>query len=162
MPCSNLSRASRPNSVSAATRSCLSAATPRRLLLVGLGKRVAVTAEHVRQAAATAVKAARDLQVPAITIGVHGDLPLDAEEAGQAFAEGIELGAYRYWKYRTGLTSAQTFAVERATVCTGNGREQAARAGIATGQAIARGVMLARDLVNSPGYADAGGARRAG
>lgn len=128
------------------------ASAPRRLLLVGLGKRERVTAEHVRQAAALGVKKARDLMVAAIAIGVNGDLPLEAEASGQAFAEGIELGAYRYWKYRTGLTTAQTFAVEHATVCASSGREHAARAGIATGQAIARGVAFARDLVNSPGY----------
>lgn len=129
------------------------AAGPRRLLLVGLGKRESVDSERVRRAAATVVKKARELQVPAVTIGVNGDLPLEAEKAGQAFAEGLELGAYRYWKYRTGLSTEQTFAVERATVCTGSGRDSQARTGIATGQAIARGVMFARDLVNSPGYA---------
>jgi leucyl aminopeptidase len=125
---------------------------PRRLLLVGLGKREAVTAEGIRRAAATAVQQARALQVAAITVGVNGDLPLAPEVSAQAFAEGIELGAYRYWRYRTGLTTEQTFAVERATVFTRTG-ESKARAGIVTGQSIARGVNFARDLVNSPGYA---------
>src|SRR5262249_54365442 len=80
-----------------------------------------------------------------------GDLPLDPDATGQAFAEGIELGAYRYWPYRTGLTTAETFAVERATVLTNSGREEPVRAGVATGQSIGRGVIPARDLGNSPG-----------
>jgi len=124
---------------------------PRRLLLVGLGQRGKTAADSIRQAAAAAVRQAAALQVPAVTVGVHGDLPLAPEVAGQAFAEGLDLGAYRYWSHRTGLSTEQTFKVERATVYT-RGPEEAVRQGIAVGQTIARGVALARDLVNSPGY----------
>lgn len=129
------------------------AVAPRRLLLVGLGKREKASAESIRRASATAVKQARNLQVPAVTVGVNGDLSLEPEVVGQAFAEGSYLGAYRFWRYRTGLTFEETFAVERVTVLPREGNEEAARAGIATGQTIARGVALARDLVNGPGYA---------
>jgi leucyl aminopeptidase len=128
------------------------AAAPRRVLLVGLGKKEAVTAEDIRRAAGTAVRQARELQVAAITVGLGQEMPLDLQLRAQALAEGLELGAYRYWKYRTGLSTAQTFAVEGATVVT-MADETAVRDGIATGQAIARGVIFARDLVNSPGYA---------
>lgn len=128
------------------------ALAPRRLLLVGLGKREKVNAETIRQAAATAVQQARTLQIAAVMVGMHGELPLAPEVTGQAFAEGLELGAYRYWPYRTGLTTEQTFAVERATAFA-NRNEDQTRTGVATGQAIARGVAFARDLVNSPGYA---------
>jgi leucyl aminopeptidase len=123
----------------------------RRLLLVGLGKREKAAAETIRRASATAVKEARKLLVAEVTIGVDGELPLDAELAAQAFAEGIELGAYRFWRYRTGLSAEQTFAVERATVFTRS--IDPARLGVTNGQAIARGVNFARDLVNGPGYA---------
>jgi leucyl aminopeptidase len=124
---------------------------PSRLLLVGLGKRDKVNAETLRQASASAVQQARSLQVPAITLGVNGEVPLPADVTAQAFAEGIELGAYRYWTYRTGLSTEETFAVERAQVFTG--KYEPVRAGLALGQTIARGVTFARDLVNSPGYA---------
>jgi leucyl aminopeptidase len=123
------------------------------LLLVGLGKYEAVNSEGIRRASATAVQEARKLQVPAVTVGVNGNLLLEPEASGQAFAEGIELGAYRYWRYRTGLTTEQTFEVTQATVFTSSANEDKVRAGITTGQAIARGVAFARDLVNSPGYA---------
>jgi leucyl aminopeptidase len=129
------------------------ALAPRRLLLVGLGKREAVTTESARRAAAEAVRRARELQVAALSIGAVDDLPLDVTAVGQAFAEGLALGAYRYWKYRTGLTNEQTFAVERATIYTGDERAADLGDGVATGQAVARGVAFARDLVNSPGYA---------
>ncbi|TAH53864.1 MAG: hypothetical protein EYC68_02150 [Chloroflexota bacterium] len=84
------------------------AIAPNRLLLIGLGKRAAFTTETIRQASALAVQKARELQVPAITLGINGDVSLPADAAAQAFAEGIELGAYRYWHYRTGLSKEQT------------------------------------------------------
>jgi leucyl aminopeptidase len=125
---------------------------PRRLLLVGLGPRAAATAEGLRRASAIAVQKARELLVTAVTVAVHGNLPLDPQLSAQAFAEGLELGAYRYWHYRTGLTSEQSFQVERATLLARAPQEQA-QAGVKIGQIIARGVAFARDLVNSPGYA---------
>ena len=128
------------------------AVAPRRLLLVGLGKRESATAENVRRATAEAVRRARELQVASFNIGSAGNLPFDAESAGQALAEGLSLGAYRYWKYRTRLTAEQTFAVESATAYVNDERAAGVAAGVATGLVVARGVAFARDLVNSPGY----------
>jgi leucyl aminopeptidase len=129
------------------------AIAPRRLMLVGLGKRDAVSAESIRRAGATAIKQAQALQVPAVTVGVQGEIPLSPEVTAQAFAEGIELGAYRYLNYRTKLPLEKTFEVERVTVFPSGGNEEATRAGTTVGQIIGRGVSFARDLVNSPGYA---------
>ena len=123
----------------------------RRLLLVGLGESSKATAETIRRESATAIKEAQKLKVTAVTVGVNGDLPLEPELTAQAFAEGIELGAYRFWRYRTGLSDEQTFKVEQASVFTKV--NQKTGAGVATGQIIARGVNFARDLVNGPGYA---------
>ena len=128
------------------------AAVPRRLLLLGLGKREKASADSLRRAAATAVGQARQLQVGAFSIGVNNELPLASEPAGQAIAEGLELGAYRYDRYRTGLSDAERFAVERVKLLV-HDAEQQTRAGVEAGQAIARGVVLARDLVNAPGNA---------
>ncbi|MGE0539939.1 MAG: leucyl aminopeptidase [Dehalococcoidia bacterium] len=128
------------------------AVAPHRLLLVGLGKADALNAETIREAAAAAVRRTRELQVAAFTLGVAGDLPLSPELVGQAFAEGIELGTYRFWRYRTGLTEEQKFEVERVTVFAASDREAAFRTGFANGVTIARGVMLVRDLVNSPPF----------
>ncbi len=128
------------------------ALAPRRLLLVGLGNGEKASTETIRRASATAIKEAQKLLVSAVTIGVNGDLPLDPETTAQAFAEGIELGNYRFWRYRTGLSDEQNFKVEHATVFARISEEKA-RVGIANGQKIARGVAFARDLVNGPGYA---------
>ncbi len=127
------------------------AVVPKRLLLVGLGKREKASAKSIRRQSATAVKEAQKLKVAALTVGVNGEIGLETTIAAQAFAEGIELGAYRFWHYRTGLSDEQTFKVEKAMVFTKT--DQQAAAGVAVGQAIANGVNFARDLVNGPGYA---------
>jgi leucyl aminopeptidase len=126
------------------------AVAPRRLLLLGLGKPAAVTLDAVRQAAALAVQKAKELQVAAFTIAPQQALDLSPEAMGQAFAEGAELGAYAYNRYRTGLAAEQTFQVERVTVLT-TGAEDGLRAGVATGQTIGKAVAFARDLANGPG-----------
>ena len=124
---------------------------PRRLLLVGLGPRAKATAETIRRVSATASKEAQRLQVPEVTVAVHGELPLASELAGRAFAEGLALGGYRFWHYRTDLTDEQSFEVERAVVFAHAGAESAA--GVRLGLVTARGVAFARELVNGPGYA---------
>ena len=65
---------------------------PRRLLLVGLGPRTKATAETIRRVSATAAKEAQRLQVPEVTVAVHGELPLPAEQAGQAVCRGAGVG----------------------------------------------------------------------
>ncbi len=123
---------------------------PRRLFLIGLGKRESANEEQMRQAGALAVRQAQEMQVAAFTIGINGDPPVSAERCGQALAEGMELGAYRYQRYLTALSDEQRFAVERVTVLSASDVERL-RSGLVLGQAIARGVALARDLVNGPG-----------
>lgn len=129
------------------------AVTPRRLLLVGLGKRENLTADTIRRAAATTIKQARELQADRVTMGVEGSNPLDAALSGQAYAEGAILGGYHFLHYQTNLTESQTFEVEGVTVYTASGNERDIAAGLTTGQAIANGVAFARDLVNRPGDA---------
>ena len=70
-----------------------------------------------------------------MTVGVHGELPLASESAAQAFAEGLELGAYRFWHYRTGLTDEQTFDV-KARPCSRRADEHT-QAGVALGHGAA-------------------------
>lgn len=128
------------------------AAPARRLLLVGLGKREALTPDGIREIGAIAVKQAQSLKIASVAVGVQGDMPLRVDHVAQAFAEGIELGTYRYARYRTDSASAQNFNVEQVTVFVQGGNEEAVRAGLSAGQIVAQGVILARDLVNGPGY----------
>lgn len=124
---------------------------PKRLLLVGMGKAEKATSESIRRVSATAVKEAQNLQVADVTIAVHGELPLQSEEIGQAFAEGVEMGSYRFLRYRSELSETQKFKVKSITVFTKN--DGKVDAGVHTGQIIGRGVNFARDLVNTTGEA---------
>jgi len=125
------------------------AVKPRRLLLIGMGKTDKVTAESLREVAAVAIKEARKVQAEAFSFGFLDQPNLDAEKAGQALAEGFEMGAYRYQPYKTELKDEDKFAVEIITVFCSD--EQKTVSGVVVGQIIGRGVGFARDLVNGPG-----------
>jgi leucyl aminopeptidase len=127
------------------------AVAPRRLLLLGLGSRDAATPETVRLAAAQAVQKAQELKLTSFAMSPGESVPLPPAVSAQAFAEGAELGAYSYLRYKTG-EGDQRAAIERVTVFT-PGAEEQLRAGIAVGQAVARGQIYARDLANGPGNA---------
>lgn len=125
------------------------AAAPKRLLLVGLGGRDGVSLERVRQAAATAIRQVRGLQAESATMELPAGIG-DAAAVGQAAAEGLLLGAYRYLVHRTGMKADETFEVGSVVVLAGTDTDAVA-AGVAAGIAIGDGVRLARDLVNRPG-----------
>lgn len=127
------------------------ALAPRRLLLVGLGSCGKATAETIRRVSGTAAREAQRLQASDVTVAVHGEPELAAEQIGQAFAEGLVLGSYRFWRYQTGLSAEQTFEVRTATVF--SNADAAVRGGVEVGLVTAAGVAFARDLVNGPGYA---------
>ena len=124
------------------------AVAPRRLLLIGLGKAGALSAETVRQAAARAAQKAQDLKATAFAVALPADLGLPPAVAGQAFAEGAELGLYSYLRYKT--DPRESADVTSATLYVGAAADQA-QAGADVGRAIAGGVALARDLANGPG-----------
>lgn len=129
------------------------AVAPTRLLLLGLGPAEGLDTERVRQAAATAVRAARDARQSEFNIGALGELGLDPTVVGEVLAEGLELGAYRFLTHKTKLTDAERFEVTSVTVIVSDDDASPADAfadAIATGQVIARATIIARDLVNRP------------
>ena len=117
-------------------------------LLVGLGSDEAVTAATVRQAGATIAKQLGRFS----RVGVDlGSVILDGEVARQAIAEGMVLADYRFNDYKSKTTErpSQVRKLAAVTVAGGSGvRNQAA---LDRGAVLARGVSLARDLVNEPG-----------
>ncbi|MCX7859681.1 MAG: leucyl aminopeptidase [Chloroflexus sp.] len=119
----------------------------RRLLLIGMGKRSAITADTVRQAAALAAQRAQDLKVTAYHLGYNGSLPLPPASFGQAFAEGSVLGSYRYTRYKSDREEPPSL---NATLQAG-AEAEAAAAGVRRGAIIARATAFARDLANGPG-----------
>jgi leucyl aminopeptidase len=122
----------------------------KRLLLVGLGALAEVTPERIRQATATAVRQIRSLQVARAVVAFPGGSDVADADAGQAAAEGLLLGNYRFLRYRTGLPETETFEIAGLTLVV-DGDATAVGEGVRAGTVIAEAVVFARDLVNIPG-----------
>lgn len=124
-----------------------------RVLVVGLGEAGKFDLRAARNAAATVGRKARDLGVKTVATIVHGAGigGLDPAAAAAALVEGTRLGLYRYIGYRSQPPKdwkpdpEALIVVERDA-----GRLAAFQAGCARGEAVAQGVLLARDLVNTP------------
>ncbi len=96
--------------------------------------------EALRRAYGAAIKRARD--EGARTVAVATPAGASAEEIG-AIVEGLSLALYRFDRYKTG--AAPTRAIEAIELWA----EDDASAAVAHGEAVAAGVALARDLVNT-------------
>jgi leucyl aminopeptidase len=123
---------------------------PRRVLLVGLGKRENWTPDTLRQAAAHGAAKARDLHVADIAMQFPALADAPAFDAAQAIVEGAELALYRYLDHKTNLTPDDTHTIERMVLWVEQHIEEAQQ-GAHVGQAVARGVNFARTLANMPG-----------
>ncbi len=130
----------------------------RRVLVVGLGQRDALSAERVRRAAGLAARRARafgaarvEIAIPAFAQIAQGNL--DAGALVQAVFEGALLGAYSYLALKTEAPpkTKKSKHVESATLALPKGVSKLkADSGHARARAIAAGVYLARDLACLP------------
>ncbi len=124
----------------------------RRVVLVGMGKRSDLTLDAVRQAAAQAAQEAQRLKVPDMALSLPVPETAPPAAGPQAMVEGAELGVYHYLEYKSAPTPEETHQVETLRVLVEDTQDfEAAQQGTASGQAIARGVALARNLGNTPG-----------
>ena len=118
------------------------------VLLVGVGPKDGFDVNAMRRTLAKAVGGARRFATVATTFAlVFG--AKQAAEAVQAAVEAIELGRYRFDRYKT--STEDTTELTKATVLVSGrwdakGVKQAAKAGQIVGEAVA----WARDLVNTP------------
>lgn len=124
-----------------------------RVLVVGLGESAKFDLTAARSASATAARKARDLGAQAVATIVHGAGigGLDRTAAAATLVEGAQLGLYRYAGYRSQPPKDWKPDPETLIVVE-RGRENlpAFEAGLARGEAVAQGVALARDMVNTP------------
>lgn len=124
--------------------------TTRRLLLIGLGQRAELTPDRLCEVAATAAQKAQELKVAKYSFYVKPDSTLSTVVYAQAIAEGSILGLYSFLAHKTDLTTLNQHAIRTLTILASQTDEQLER-GVRIGESIARGVTLARDLVNGPG-----------
>lgn len=124
----------------------------KRIVLTGLGKREKLDCEAVRTASAHATRRSQALGGKRVATAVlGGDGPeLSSEIAAQATLEGALLAAYRFGGWKNGgeeaprIDSVELLASSDENSDRLNSAAKAARA-------VARGVAVARDLVNLPG-----------
>ena len=122
----------------------------KRLVLIGLGEEKSANRESLRAAAGRAAKALARAKAAKASLAVPALRRVAAELAGQALAEGLVLGAYRFDKYKTGNDAPP--ALERVSLLAPDARAVAAlRRGAKLGQTVAEAANFARDLSNEPG-----------
>ena len=118
----------------------------RTLVLVGTGEGTAEPGrwgEALRRAYGAAIKRARDEGARTVAAAVPAGT--GAEEIG-AIVEGLSLALYRFSRYKTGVVATPTKVVEAIELWTEGGDAAGA---VEHGEAVASGVALARDLVNT-------------
>ena len=119
------------------------------VVVVGLGKSDEFSEQSLREAGAALAKTARRHKVIATTLLADATSAINGLNPGlaaQCLAEGLELGRYVHGKYKS-----KTPRQDLAKVTVAGSTAKAVKEGIAVGQAIAAGQMLARDFVNEPG-----------
>lgn len=123
---------------------------PKRIVLVGVGKREEADAEKVRRAIGSAVKVLNRIGCKRATIALDS-FSLDgisAENLGRAVAEGSLLASY---KYQRKSDSEETLTLEVLEIAVPNRRTSVdVKKGVQLGCILAAATNFARDLVNAP------------
>ena len=121
-----------------------------RVVVVGLGRKRDFNVDAVRRVTGVVARAMKSIGAKKIATVLHGggDGGLATVEAAQAIAEGALLGLYEY--QRPGKPAKTDGVTEFSIVESARGKLPEIRAGIERGRAIAEGVILARDMSNSP------------
>lgn len=122
----------------------------RTLVFVGLGPAGQAGSSAVRDAAVAAARQVGGARTLATTLARAGE---DVGAAAEAFAEGLELGGYRFERAGhdpVAPDDVPAFSVRRATLLVDRAAAAAARAGAARGRVLGRAANWARDMVNTP------------
>jgi leucyl aminopeptidase len=125
----------------------------KRVLLIGLGAKADSSAEKVRQAAGRAMQQVINKKLGQASFA----LPLDAKQSDhvanlQATAEGILLASYRYDRFLGEQARESRKLPKSVTLLIDTTHDKpACESALERAQKICRAVLLARDLVNTPG-----------
>jgi leucyl aminopeptidase len=128
------------------------ASGPERILLVGMGKAEAVTAEKVRRLGGTAAKQAAKARAASATL-LLPSTSLAPRDAARAVAEGAVLGSYTFTELKAPAEDApEPVTLGTLDILLPDGVEEGEAAeGARVGEIAARGENLARTLGNLPG-----------
>ncbi|MFO1463552.1 MAG: leucyl aminopeptidase [bacterium] len=121
------------------------------VLFMGLGSAKKASLENLRKAASKSAQAAERIKAKKMVslLPLALDKKIPAQDAGQAYAEGVLLGLYRFEKYKSKKEKAGPLQEVRYLL----GDAKSAKpfqAGLKAGELISQGVNYARDLINTP------------
>ena len=119
-----------------------------RLMVLGAGKPDALDEKAWHRLGGAAYAAAKKAQDVSILVDV-ADHEASAEDAA-AVGFGILLASYTFEKYKTKKDNGKVAALKPARITILCADPNAAKKAFATAEALAEGVILARDLVNEP------------
>jgi len=124
-----------------------------RVAFIGLGERNAFSRDTLRLFSARGLKVAREAKATSLLIApvIAGDVT--ARDAGQAMAEGVLLGAYKFHAFKGAQHAKEKDArdVKRLFIIDPDKRAvERMQEGIERGTVLADATILARDLVNAP------------
>ena len=124
----------------------------KRVLLVGLGSREAVSLERIRQAMGTAARRARQVKAKGLAC-VMPDVPKTAghlDEVAQAIVEGVILGDYSFTDYRTDQSDDSKLLQSCTLLAPTSASQSAVREGAKRGQVLGEATSFVRNLCNHP------------
>lgn len=121
------------------------------LLILGLGAKKKLNSEAIRKAGARVSRIAKQIRAAQVAVTLFGEKAseLSREECAQALAEGMILATYEFTLYRPTPKDAPRIQSVRVLTAEG-GRNAEVQRGVSRGEALAEGIFLARDLINTP------------
>lgn len=120
-----------------------------RVAVAGLGRREALRLDTVRRTAASVARALRSRGVGDVACEPLGAGDLGVEAVGQAIAEGVGLGLYRFTRHKSSQSEDPELA-SLAIVAGDQAEADLLRSGIERGRILSDAANFARDLENEP------------
>ncbi|MHB8908748.1 MAG: leucyl aminopeptidase [Syntrophales bacterium] len=124
----------------------------KRIVIVGLGKRIDFSLERVRGAYATAAQHVRSLNVSEMSTTLDfGAVDLPIDRLAEAAVEGVILGLYQFTPFKT-IDREDIREISEFTILdTDEAAVKVIRAAAKAAEIIAGSVAFARDIVSTPG-----------
>jgi len=124
----------------------------KRVLLIGLGERKKATLDTLRRAAAAAAKKAVAMKTENISLALHAAFggKFDLAAMGQACAEGVYFGGYRYDEFVTDNENGRLDRLKCELIDSDSVKIKKLRDGLLCGIVTGKAQSYARTLANRP------------
>ncbi len=120
------------------------------VFFVGLGAKKGFDLENIRKVSAQAIKLAKQIKAKKVLVNLLGaELGLySIAELAQSMGEGLSLSNYLFTRYKA--KPKDSHDVDSVLILSSKKESVQAQKGLARGIALAEGISLARDLINTP------------